>query len=240
MPCAYYMKRCGSFQMFDTSGPPTPAMRKNLAMAPTDDKDDAAKERDVMSALPRTRPQRRSARRPPAVTAGASPDGAKAAAAKPASAERAAGGRAKPRTGAAKPRTAAAKPRTAAAKPRTTAAATGRGKPRTTAAATARAKPRTAAAKPRTAAAKPRAAAQAKAAAAPKAPAAAAPTARTRRGRQAEEIPAAGYATDGGQGRPGTGELVTTAFQAVGELAQIGVTVGGQALRSALSRLPRP
>jgi hypothetical protein len=33
---------------------------------------------------------------------------------------------------------------------------------------------------------------------------------------------------------------VTTAFQAVGELAQIGVTVGGQALRSALSRLPRP
>jgi hypothetical protein len=28
--------------------------------------------------------------------------------------------------------------------------------------------------------------------------------------------------------------------QAVGELAQIGLTYGGQALRQALSRLPRP
>jgi hypothetical protein len=181
-------------------------MRKNLAMAPTDDKDDAAAERDVMSALPRSRPQRRSARRAPAAAGGASPEGAKAGAAKPAAAKRAASGRAKPRAAAA---------------------------------ATGRAKPRAAGAKPR-AASKPRPAAQAKAAAAPKAPAAAAPAARSGRGRQAEEIPASGYATDGGQGRPGTGKLVTTAFQAVGELAQIGVTVGGQALRSALSRLPRP
>jgi hypothetical protein len=33
---------------------------------------------------------------------------------------------------------------------------------------------------------------------------------------------------------------VETAIQAAGELAQIGITVGSQALRSALSRLPRP
>jgi hypothetical protein len=56
-------------------------------------------------------------------------------------------------------------------------------------------------------------------------------------------VPPAGYATERGtrtDRRGGTGELVTTAFQAVGELAQIGVTVGGQAVRSALSRIPRP
>jgi hypothetical protein len=185
-------------------------MRQNLAMAPTDDKDDAATERDVMSALPRTRPQRRSARRPPAAApadaqAEAVPPAVKrSGGAKPRSSGRAAGAGAK-RSGGAKPR--------AAAKRRATAGA----------------------------AAKPRPAAQAKAAAAPKAPAAAsAPAARTGRARQAEEIPASGYATEPSGGRPGTGELVTTAFQAVGELAQIGVTVGGQALRSVLSRLPRP
>ena len=58
-------------------------------------------------------------------------------------------------------------------------------------------------------------------------------------------MPAAGYATgsgspaNGGE-RPGTGELVTTALQAVGELAQLGAAVGGQAVRSALRRIPRP
>jgi hypothetical protein len=38
------------------------------------------------------------------------------------------------------------------------------------------------------------------------------------------------------QGTPGVG----TAIQAVGELAQIGLTFGGQAIRQALSKLPRP
>jgi hypothetical protein len=33
---------------------------------------------------------------------------------------------------------------------------------------------------------------------------------------------------------------VTTAVQAAGELAQIGVTVGGQLLRRAAKRIPRP
>jgi hypothetical protein len=33
---------------------------------------------------------------------------------------------------------------------------------------------------------------------------------------------------------------VTTAIQAVGEIAQIGATVGGQVLRRAARRIPRP
>ena len=40
---------------------------------------------------------------------------------------------------------------------------------------------------------------------------------------------------------PPTGtELVTTAIQAAGELAQIGITVGGQVLKRAVKRLPKP
>lgn len=35
-------------------------------------------------------------------------------------------------------------------------------------------------------------------------------------------------------------ELVTTAIQAAGELAQIGLAVGGQVLRRAVDKLPRP
>lgn len=39
---------------------------------------------------------------------------------------------------------------------------------------------------------------------------------------------------------PSGTELVTTVVQAAGELAQIGVTVGGQILKRAVSRLPKP
>jgi hypothetical protein len=40
---------------------------------------------------------------------------------------------------------------------------------------------------------------------------------------------------------PPTGtQLVTTAIQAAGELAQIGLTVGGQVLKRAVKRLPKP
>jgi len=39
---------------------------------------------------------------------------------------------------------------------------------------------------------------------------------------------------------PSGTELVTTAIQAAGELAQIGLAAGGRALKSALGRLPRP
>jgi hypothetical protein len=41
--------------------------------------------------------------------------------------------------------------------------------------------------------------------------------------------------------RPPRGtELVTTTIQAAGELAQIGLTVGGQVLKRAVDRIPRP
>jgi len=44
-----------------------------------------------------------------------------------------------------------------------------------------------------------------------------------------------------GPAGPPTGiELVTTAVQAAGEVAQIGFTVGGQILKRAVGRLPRP
>ncbi len=39
---------------------------------------------------------------------------------------------------------------------------------------------------------------------------------------------------------PSGTELVTTAIQAAGELAQIGLAVGGQVLRRAVDRLPKP
>jgi hypothetical protein len=55
--------------------------------------------------------------------------------------------------------------------------------------------------------------------------------------------PPAGWAApkaDAASERPGGGELIGTAVQAVGELAQIGLTFGGQALKQALSRFPRP
>jgi hypothetical protein len=39
---------------------------------------------------------------------------------------------------------------------------------------------------------------------------------------------------------PSGTELVTTAIQAAGELAQIGIAVGGQVLRRAVERLPKP
>ena len=55
------------------------------------------------------------------------------------------------------------------------------------------------------------------------------------------EAPPAGWQTPGDGDRRRDGgpvELVTTAVQAAGELAQIGLTVGGQILRRAANRLP--
>ena len=43
-----------------------------------------------------------------------------------------------------------------------------------------------------------------------------------------------------GRTPPSGTELVTTAIQAAGELAQIGLTVGGQVLKRAVNRLPKP
>ena len=104
-----------------------------------------------------------------------------------------------------------------AAKAKTTAAKPKSAKP-TAAKPKAKAKPRT------TAKAKP--AAKARATAAPAAP----------------SIPPSGYATPrpDDDGVPRGADLVTTAVQAAGELAQIGLAAGGRALKSALERLPRP
>jgi len=73
---------------------------------------------------------------------------------------------------------------------------------------------------------KPKVAAKPKAAAKPRKPA-------------ARKIPPAGFAPPPDQGErptPGPAELIGTAIQAAGELAQIGIAIGGQALRSALGR----
>jgi hypothetical protein len=63
--------------------------------------------------------------------------------------------------------------------------------------------------------------------------------------RKPEPAPPAGWQTPGAgdrakSGRPSGGEIVTTAVQAAGELAQIGVTMGGQLLKRAAGRIPRP
>ena len=98
----------------------------------------------------------------------------------------------------------------------------------------AKAKP---AAPAKTAAAKPKPAASA--AARPKAKPRPRATAGTT---TASTIPPAGYATPrpDDDGVPRGAELVTTAVQAAGELAHIGLSAGGRALKSALGRLPRP
>jgi glucan-binding YG repeat protein len=68
------------------------------------------------------------------------------------------------------------------------------------------------------------------------------PKVRTNAGTQPKPpaAPPKGWQTpdqDGDQG--GTG-IVTTAVQAAGEIAQLGVTVGGQILKRAAGRIPRP
>jgi hypothetical protein len=60
-----------------------------------------------------------------------------------------------------------------------------------------------------------------------------APPRRTAAGQPPPEPPS----PDGG---PSISAVATTAVQAAGELARIGVTLGGQVLRGAIRRLPRP
>ena len=57
---------------------------------------------------------------------------------------------------------------------------------------------------------------------------------------KAPAVPPAGYATPVDDDRPRGTDLVGTAVQAAGELAQIGIAAGGRALKSAIERLPRP
>jgi hypothetical protein len=58
--------------------------------------------------------------------------------------------------------------------------------------------------------------------------------------KKASQVPPAGYATPVDDDRPRGTDLVGTAVQAAGELAQIGIAAGGRALKSAIQRLPRP
>jgi hypothetical protein len=88
------------------------------------------------------------------------------------------------------------------------------------------AKPKTAASRPKAVASKP------ETAAGPRAVRSGSPS--LQRGRPEPVRPAAGG------GPPKGTELVTTAVQAAGELAQIGFTVGGQVLKRAVGRIPKP
>jgi hypothetical protein len=63
--------------------------------------------------------------------------------------------------------------------------------------------------------------------------------------RKPAPAPPAGWKAPDENGRRESGpprgtEIVTTAVQAAGELAQIGVTLGGQLLKRAAGRIPRP
>jgi hypothetical protein len=118
-----------------------------------------------------------------------------------------------------------AKPRKAApAKPAATTKAAG-------AVAKAATKPKPAATKPKPAAAKPKPAATKPRKAAPAKPG---PTAKT-------AVPTAKPAEPVAPPRKSDDQpFVTTALQAAGELAQIGIAVGARAVRNALDRLPKP
>jgi hypothetical protein len=90
---------------------------------------------------------------------------------------------------------------------------------------------------------KPRAAPQAKAttrAARPAAAGAARATAQRRRSAPRRPVPPAGYAATPSDEEQRSHDLLGTAVQAAGELAQIGFAVGRQALQSMVDRLPKP
>ena len=68
-------------------------------------------------------------------------------------------------------------------------------------------------------------------------------TAQRTRSAPRQAVPPAGYASPpapGEDGRSASADLLGTAVQAAGELAQIGFAVGRQALQSMLDRLPKP
>jgi hypothetical protein len=66
---------------------------------------------------------------------------------------------------------------------------------------------------------------------------------RKRSGARPRRMPPAGFSPPRDtrdQSPPSGAELIGTAIQAAAELAQIGLAVGGHALRSAMDRLPKP
>lgn len=221
------------------------------------------KKPEVMAGLPTTRPQRRSARRERAGRPDTPGDAVPSGAASPArsdeaqnhEAPRATSARAETRSKkATAPTEAKARPKKATeakARPRKVAAAeakTARG----TGTAKARAgSEKAATSRPRPARRKQSARADgARARAAPRSATATAPTLLVAADGR-ERLPQPGQprslppqppdtAEPPPPARPGGGEIIGTAIQAAGELAEIGLTLGTQALRNAISRLPRP
>jgi hypothetical protein len=185
---------------------------QNPAMSPTDPSTDG-NDREVLGSLPKTRPERRSTKRDRPARAARAAAGAPSKA--PARAAKAPAGAKRTKAPAGAKRT-AAKP---AAGARTTPAA----------------RPAAGAKRPKAQTgkngARAKIGADAKTAArARKAPASGA----------SKPVPPAGYAAPKAGKASGPGDLMGTAVQAAGELAEIGATLAGQALRSALRRLPRP
>jgi hypothetical protein len=119
---------------------------------------------------------------------------------------------------------------------------------KTSAASTPKAPAKPKAARKPKAAAKPKTAAQPKSAAQPKAAKTSAPKAAEAKAaklRKPAPAPPAGWQVPDQDGRrqggpPSGTDIVTTAVQAAGELAQLGVTIGGQLLKRAAGRIPRP
>jgi len=207
-------------------------------MRPVADSEDD--EREVLTSLPRSRPTRRSSKRGertatvsedgsadqapenasdgPAATAGeapAKPQASKAPAAKPGASDAPA------------KRRASKAPAPAAASPRPKRAAS-----------SARPKPATASARPKR---QPRQPAPAEPAGDQQPPPA--ETTARRRTPPERKVPPAGYAAPAGgdhEGPSGPTEVLSSAIQAVTELAQIGFSVGRQVLQAAIERLPKP
>jgi hypothetical protein len=68
------------------------------------------------------------------------------------------------------------------------------------------------------------------------------PKVRTNAGTQPKPpvAPPKGWQTPDQDGGKGGADIVSTAVQTAGEIAQLGVTVGGQLLKRAAGRIPRP
>jgi hypothetical protein len=182
-------------------------------------------DREVLTSLPRSRPVRRSAKR----------------GAQPAAANSAKKGRASSKPVAAQKPATTPRGKAGAGKPRPAAdGAKARAKPATTTSAAhkrAAAGDRASAARPRTAGTRPRPQT------APRREREREPEREPERVAPARKVPPAGYAapaTRGERDSSDAAKLLSTAVQAANELAQIGLTVGRQALQSMLDRLPKP
>ena len=97
-------------------------------------------------------------------------------------------------------------------------------------------KPKASASKPKATASKTRAAAEPKAASKPRAVRSGSPGLKAAKDKKAARPPRKAQPSTPPKGT----ELVTTAVQAAGELAQIGLTLGGRAVKRAVRRLPKP